>query len=333
MKQTAIVPQQTNPIAITSAPVAQLVTAWRADLDVRVHAGELSGSTATTYAAGVEKFVSWADGQNLAGGVTADIIRGWMGHERDSGARPGSVNTWLAGVRSLMGWAVERGQLQTNPTANLKGVSRRGTSKRHKRESLTNDEVRRLLAIPDASTNDGARDAAIVALMVYTGARTIELHRADVDDVRTMDGNLCLAVRGKGRAEADEVVVIAHPDAVNAVHNWLAIRRQLAGKDGPLFCSLSNRTRGQRLSLSFIRRAVMDYMKSAGIVGAGSTKSTHSLRHTAITNAIRHGAPITQVQAMARHANLATTSVYVHEVSRMDNPAESFIRYDDNGVR
>lgn len=60
----------------------------------------------------------------------------------------------------------------------------------------------------------------------------------------------------------------------------------------------------------------------------GNAKTTHSLRHSAITNAIRRGASPMQVQAMARHASFDTTLGYYHEVSRLDDPAEDLIHYE-----
>jgi site-specific recombinase XerD len=63
----------------------------------------------------------------------------------------------------------------------------------------------------------------------------------------------------------------------------------------------------------------------------GETKSTHSLRHSAITNAIRNGADPKQVMQMARHKSFNTTLGYYHEVNRLNSPAEDLIDYG-NGV-
>ena len=140
--------------------------------------------------------------------------------------------------------------------------------------------------------------------------------------MRTDGGRLVLYVQGKGRVDKDELIVIAHPDAQAAVHGWLAAR---GDEPGPLFISLSKRSFGKRLSLRSIREIVRDTYKAAGVQGVG--KTTHSLRHSAITAAIRNGAPIQRVQAMARHASLATTAIYVHEMDRLAEPAEALIDY------
>jgi len=98
---------------------------------------------------------------------------------------------------------------------------------------------------------------------------------------------------------------------------------------GALFTSLSNRGRDERLSLRAIRGIVKAAYKAAGVVG--KNKTTHSLRHTAITTAVKRGAPVQKVQAMARHANISTTMIYYHETDRVENPAEEFIQYTNGG--
>ncbi len=70
---------------------------------------------------------------------------------------------------------------------------------------------------------------------------------------------------------------------------------------------------------------VKDRFHLAGVVNGG--KTTHSLRHSAISNAIRNGAEPLQVQAMARHQSFDTTLGYYHEVSRTESPAEDLISY------
>ena len=63
----------------------------------------------------------------------------------------------------------------------------------------------------------------------------------------------------------------------------------------------------------------------AGVTGG--FKTMHSLRHTAITNAITHGRETLDVMAMARHKDMNTTLIYYHESDRLENPAEDSIDY------
>ena len=292
------------------------VPEWQNALQRRVEAQEISADTATGYQRGVMKFMSWMQGQ-----PTPDAIRSWKAELLKAGIRPASVNAWLAGLRSFFGWLAEIGQIPFNPTQAIKGATRKGTKKRHVREALTDGEVRRLLKQPDRETADGIRDYAMLAVMLYTAARGIELHRADLADLKTVNGKLVLYVQGKGHIEKDEMLVLTG-EAENAMRAWLSIRGK---KAGALFMSMSNRTRGERLSRRALRDIVKGHFDAAGVHG---NKTTHSLRHTAITSAIRHGATAEKVKGMARHASLDTLMIYYHETDRIDNPAEEYISYE-----
>ena len=72
-------------------------------------------------------------------------------------------------------------------------------------------------------------------------------------------------------------------------------------------------------------------MTAAAIHGAN--KTTHSLRHTAISAAIRHGAPAKKVRGISRHASLDTLMIYYHEADRIDDPAEQYINYDERSYK
>jgi site-specific recombinase XerD len=293
-----------------------LVTAWKDNLSLRVMAGEVKQDTATAYTRGLSKFMAWLGDRT----PDPDVIREWKADLLSKSNKPASINAWLAGLRSFFGWLAELGKIPFDPTQAIKGATRKGTRARHSRESLTDREVIRLLSMPGRDTPEGARDYAMLAAMVYTAARGIELHRANVEDLRTIDGALVMYVQGKGHDEKDDFVVLS-PEAESAMRDWLVLR----GKDsGALFTSCSNRTAGGRLSRRSIRGIVKGYFDAAGFTG---NKTTHSLRHTAITNAIRHDAPLHKVQGMSRHASIETLMIYYHEVDRLTDPAERYISY------
>ena len=305
--------------AINTERLSQLLSQFNQAMDLRVRAQEIASNTAQAYARGAERFIQW-QALNGSGSGLADTIREWKAAMIESGSKPSAINTWLAGVRALFAYATESGLILSNPASTIKGATRKGTKKRHARESLTDLEARRLLAMPDTGTAQGKRDAAILSVMLYTAARGVELHRADLADLQTQNGRLVLFVQGKGHGEKDDFIVISHAEA--ALMDWLGVR---GSKPGALFCSLSNRSAGQRLSLQAYRAMIKDYMRLAGVQG---NKSTHSLRHTAITKAITEGVPLHKVsKGLARHASMDTTMIYFHELDRLSDPAEDYIKY------
>lgn len=311
-----------NAEIIPGANILTLIEDWKDHLTLMVRTGEISENTSSAYVRGWGRFQDWLLVQDVDQ-VDADDIRRWMAELKEKGYKPNTVNAWLAGVRSLFSWAVGNRRLIINPTEGVKSASRKGEGGKHKRSMLTNNEVKRVLAQPDRSTAQGKRDFAILNLKIYTAIRDIEVHRADLEDLRTEGDRLVLHVQGKGHEEKDDLLVIANPEAETALHDWLAAR---GNQSGPLFVSLSNRAKDSRLSLRSIRRMVKGYYKAAGV--RGKNKTSHSLRHTAITNAIINGAPPYKVQSMARHKSLETTMIYFHEVDRLEDPAEGYINYD-----
>jgi site-specific recombinase XerD len=306
----------TNTALLAPVDLTSFVADWDDNLQERVEAQEISADTATGYKRGVMKFLTWLNQQP----ASPNAIRTWKAELLKAGTRPASVNAWLAGVRSYFTWLAEVGQIPFNPTQAIKGATRKGTKKRHVRQALTDNEVRRLLSQPNRDNPEGVRDYAMLALMLYTAARSIELHRADLSDLHTEGGHLVLMVQGKGHTEKDEMLVLIG-DAEAAMRDWLTIR---GNENGALFVSLSNRSRNERLSRRALRDIVKKYFRLAGVHG---NKTTHSLRHTAITSAIRHGASAEKVRGMSRHASLDTLMIYYHETDRIDNPAEQYISY------
>ena len=309
--------QNYQPEPIAPIPdLRALVYDWQDHLSLLVDAQEIKQDTATTYARGVMKFIDWIGNSPPA----PDAIRKWKAELLKDANKTASVNIWLAGVRSFFGWLAEQKQIPFDPTQAIKGAKRKGANSSHVRELLTDREVNRLLAQPNRKSTEGVRDYAMLSIMAYTAARGVEIHRADLEDLRTVDGALVLKVQGKGRDEKGEMLVLPF-EAENAVRDWLALRGHEAG---PLFTSNSNKSKGERLSRRSIREIIKGYMNAAGIHG---NKTTHSLRHTAITSAIRHGAPIQKVKGMSRHASLDTLMIYYHEVDRLTDPAERHISY------
>jgi len=281
--------------------------------------------TLVTYRRGADKFKGWLKGQNLIGvNVTPVIIAGF---KADIASRYSvqTVNLALSALRSFYRFMVNTDRLPLNPASQVKGVKRH-KSKAHKRDRLANSEILAVLDTCDTGTLAGIRDKAIISLCSYCGLRAIEIRRANIGNLVTQGDRLVLWVWGKGRKEADEYVVIPfHQEPV--IRAWLAHRLTFADHADtvPLFISLSNRSRGGRLATRSIRAMVKARYAEAGVVG--SKKTTHSLRHSAITNVIRHGGTPMQTQAFARHASFDTTLGYFHEQSRLDNPAEDLISY------
>jgi site-specific recombinase XerD len=96
--------------------------------------------------------------------------------------------------------------------------------------------------------------------------------------------------------------------------------------DAPLFCGVGNRNSDRAISLSTVLRGLVKaYYHNAGI--AGRKKTTHSLRHTFVTQLINAGVEPIKVIAATRHRSLDTMLGYVNEMQREGDPAEAYIDF------
>lgn len=102
--------------------------------------------------------------------------------------------------------------------------------------------------------------------MAYTGLRTVEAHRADVEDFRTKDGRLVLSIQGTGRTEKGEFVLLREP-VLESLRQWPAMGPGDPDK-GPLFVSLPRRNLGERMSRGALRST--DCLLSQGPTSAST---------------------------------------------------------------
>lgn len=315
MENTALIQAEGKGLA-----TVDLVSSW---LDHERLRGS-SDNTLKAYEKGIQVYLDWLEGRGgIDGAATPSHIRQFKTDLLDEYS-PHTVNLRLTAVRSFYRWLVNTERIMVNPASEVRGV-KRTNSRKHKRDALTSGEVKAVLETCGDGPQ-GTRDRAILSLMAYCGLRTVEIKRANLGNLWTEDDRLVLDVQGKGHLEPDDFVVIPkviEPD----IMTWVSyLKNDIHDDRGrPLFVSMSNRNRGDRLTTRAIRGMVKDRFDRAGVVGGN--KTTHSLRHSAITTAIKNGAKPLQVQAMARHASFDTTLGYIHEVGRLENPAEDLIDY------
>lgn len=220
-----------------------------------------------------------------------------------SPVRPATVNTYVAAVKSFLGFAHRVGFTRFNaaPLIKLKKAPRQVAQR-----ILGELEVRKLI---DAASP--GRDRLMLEVAYFGGLRVSELVSLAWRQVIARDsGEAQLEVLGKG----DKVRQVLIPATIAA---RLFASRGDAPSGAPVFGSV--RRPGQPLTERAVNYIVKAAAKRAGINPAASV---HWLRHAHASHAIDNGAPITLVSATLGHADLKTTSVYAHA-----RPGESSGRY------
>ena len=235
----------------------------------------------------------------------------------NSGKKPATVALYLSAVKKFFAWCESEG-ICSNLAAGVKAPK---VDKFHKKDCLSGSQIREIMHTVNLSSLQGLRDFAILALVSVCGLRTIEVTRANVEDLQLNAGRAILHVQGKGRNSKSEFVNV--PEKVlAAIRLYLKARGSVKPSD-PLFASCSRRNRGGRLTTMTISTICKKAMIRAGFISARLT--AHSLRHSAVTLALLAGLSIQEVSAFARHANIQTTLVYSHEVNRLQSQCENAI--------
>lgn len=285
--------------------------------------------TKNTYLKGVKVFLSWCYENEIEEVDRITLIRYKEdlinGYEVEKGGKiikhePKKASTicmYITAIKKLYKYLETKGI--KNIASDIKGSK---NAKGFKKDALTIEQTKDVLKSIDKSTKEGLRNYALMYLLFTTALRTIEVERANIEDIRNIGNKSVLYVMGKGHDEKDEYVILTH-ETLKAINDYLATRKNVKPKD-PLFTSFSDRSNGARLKTRSIRDIVKKIYKKAGINNDRIT--THSSRHTAITLSLLGGATIQEAQQFARHTNINTTLIYAHNIERLENKAEESIQ-------
>jgi integrase/recombinase XerC len=273
--------------------------------------------TIETYGRAIRQLLRYLSENNITQPQREDIInyRNYLSRNEFAEHRPTTVQNYIMAARQFFKWLESEG-LYPNVAEHIKGAD---VSRAHKRDFLSADQMKMILSGIDQSTEQGRRDYAMLALMVTCGLRTIEVIRANCEDLRSIatkkEAITVLYVRGKGQDEKAEYVKVS-PVIERILRSSMADRKNRSGKD-PLFVSLSHRCAGERLTTRSIRGIVKKHFSAAGF--DSSRLTAHSLRHTAVTLALISGKKLNEAQQFARHANIASTMIYDHSLNKEEN--------------
>lgn len=182
---------------------------------------------------------------------------------------------------------------------------RGGSLARRLPKTLTRDEVDLLMAQPNLRAPTGLRDRAMMALMHRCGLRVSETCAVHLRDVKWKDNQIHMRPEvAKGGREA---VAYLDADVQDWLERWVQVRRQYAARKPHLFTTL----KGGAVSRQSVWEMVRRRAQKAGI---DRDVHPHMLRHTYATELLREGFNLREVQALLRHSNIATTSLYLHVV-------------------
>lgn len=277
---------------------------------------DVSPLTVKTYKAGIARLIAYLKAKGITKPGREDIAD-FRKSLQASGRKPATIGAYLSAIRRFFDWTESKG-LYPNITRGIKAPK---IDKGHKRDFLNADQIQSMMKGIDRHTEEGKRNFAMLALMATGGLRTVEITRANVEDLTTVGGIPVLYVQGKGRTDKKDFMKLT-PEVLAAIRDYLKTRGQVSTV-APLFASVSHRNKGDRLTTRTISNIAKHSMISAGY--DSSRLTAHSLRHSAVTLALMNGASLQEVSHFARHSNISTTMIYSHDVDRLRSCCEASI--------
>jgi integrase/recombinase XerD len=207
-------------------------------------------------------------------------------------AADGNVNTQsrrLSSLRSFFRYLQQAGHREDNPA---RAVRLPKAKVDLAERILSETEYHKIL-----SKEENPRNALLIELLYATGGRISEALGAKWKDAQVREAGGQIVYFGK----RDKTRTVLIPAGL-----WEKLIAQRAGDEAFIFPS--PRDASKHLNPSQAWRVV----QAAGLRAIGKRISPHWFRHAHASHAIDRGAPVSLVQQTLGHADLRTTSRYVH---------------------
>ncbi|HEX8088664.1 MAG TPA: tyrosine-type recombinase/integrase [Blastocatellia bacterium] len=237
----------------------------------------------------------------------------------------------LSVIRSFYDYLVADGTVERNP-ASTKLVSTPPTSDMPSGRALTPKEVRHLLAGPDRSTPGGARDYALMLLMLRLSLRVTEACSARVSDIKWSHGRWVLTLKVKrGREEKWPIPA----DVKQAIDDYLRLdlkRRAMLRVDGPEAYIFQPHTNYRTLEFAkplSSRQAHKVVRRWSEYTGIGKV-SPHDLRRTVITKLLNDGRSYREVQMVTKQRDPRSVQRYDHGRENLESNPVNTLSYDED---
>ena len=234
-----------------------------------------------------------------------DDVLVYMDHLHRDGRARTTVARKLSSIRGLHRFLLAQGRLQRDVTAEIELPK----SARRLPQTLSAEDVQRLLTAPDTTAAVGLRDAAMIWLLYATGLRVSELVNLERSELNLE----ARVVNTVGKGGKQRVIPVAE-SATALLHEYLHSGRPAFVRPDRQDDALFLTKRGTRFTRAGFWKLLRRYGQMAGL---SPLPSPHTIRHCFATHLLDGGADLRIIQELLGHASIATTEIYTH-VSRRE---------------
>jgi len=211
-----------------------------------------------------------------------------------------SQSRLISGLKSFFDYLIFEDYRKTNPLELIESP-RLG---RQLPDTLSTEEIDRLIDAIDLSHPQGQRNKAIIETLYGCGLRVSELINLKISDLHFEAG--FVKVLGKGNKERLVPINAYTQKFITIYKDEVRIHQEVK----PEFTDILflNR-RGAQLTRAMIFTIVKQLSKEAHIQ---KKISPHTFRHSFATHLLENGANLRVIQQMLGHESITTTEIYMH---------------------
>lgn len=216
---------------------------------------------------------------------------------RNRGMANTSILRTIASLKKFFGFCERENIVKRNPMKNIEVAAQQ----RKLPNTLTFDEVEKILESPDISTLKGIRDKAMLELLYATGARASELINLKVSDISLK--NEMVIIESKKRARFVPVGKVAAGCMMDYLKECRPKILQSEASD-MLFLNFY----GQPLTRQGLWKIIKQYIKKVGI---SENVTLQTIRHSFALHLLKNGADAQSVSEMLGFNGVESTKIYI----------------------
>lgn len=260
-----------------------------------------SGNTLEAYGRDLKRYFTFLEQKGIsdARSVAPQTVVDFLVQIKSEGLSANSMNRALAALRGFYNYLLQERVLEESPLTHIE------LAKVWMRlpDTVSQEEMNRILSGPDNSTPSGLRDRAMLELLYATGLRVSELISLSMNSINWQVG--FLAVMGKGGKER---VVPVGRTAYDAVRRYVDEARPKFVRSKTTEVLFLNRF-GRAFTRQGLWKIIVGYAQKAGLQ---KNVHPHTFRHSFASHLLEGGADLRAVQVMLGHSDISTTQIYTH---------------------
>lgn len=221
----------------------------------------------------------------------------WVG---ELGMTATSQSRMISGIRSFYKYCLIEQICTIDPSVLLDAPK----TQRALPDTLSFEEIEKMIAQIDLSSPEGGRNKAIVETMYSCGLRVSEVVNLTISGLYLDVG----FIRVIGKGDKERLIPIGS-DAIKYITTYKETIRSHQSIQPNFEDILFLNRRGKNLTRVMIFYIIKELAHKAGIT---KTISPHTLRHSFATHLVEGGADLRAVQEMLGHESITTTEIYTH---------------------